>query len=42
MNAPTPDETPRGTVAIVTVFGLSVVVGWLAFYFGLFMPRVSP
>lgn len=37
-----PDGAPRGTVFIVAVFGTLVVVGWLAFYFGLFMPRVSP
>lgn len=37
-----PDGTPRGTAAIVAVFGGLVLAGWLALYFGLFMPRVSP
>ncbi len=37
-----PDHTPRGTTAIVAVFGALVAAGWLALYFGLFMPRVSP
>jgi hypothetical protein len=35
-------ESPRGTFAIVGVFGMLVVVGWLWFFFGLFEPRLSP
>jgi hypothetical protein len=37
-----PDSETRGTVAIVAAFGLLVAVGWLAFFFGLFLPRQSP
>jgi hypothetical protein len=32
----------RGTVYIVGVFGALVVVGWLLFFFGLFLPRNTP
>jgi hypothetical protein len=32
----------RGTVLIVAVFGVLVVVGWLGFFFGLFLPRQTP
>lgn len=35
-------EPPRGTARIVAIFGGLVVVGWLLFYFGLFMPRITP
>ncbi len=37
-----PSAAPRGTVVIVSVFGALVVLGWLAFFFGLFMPRNAP
>lgn len=30
---------PRGTLIIVSVFGVLVVLGWLALFFGLFVPR---
>ena len=30
---------PRGTLIIVSVFGALVVFGWLALFFGLFVPR---
>jgi hypothetical protein len=37
-----PESHTRGTVAIVATFGALVVVGWLAFFFGLFLPRATP
>jgi hypothetical protein len=40
--SPPPDSDTRGTVAIVAVFGALVVVGWLGFFFGLFLPRQAP
>lgn len=30
---------PRGTLAIVGVYGLLFVIGWLIIYFGVFVPR---
>ncbi len=36
---PPPDAHPRGTVMIVSVFGALLVLGWLALFFGLFVPR---
>jgi hypothetical protein len=42
MIPPTADRVPSGAMTIVAIFGALVVVGWLALYFGLFMPRVSP
>ncbi len=30
---------PVGTLAIVLVFGALFALGWLALYFGLFLPR---
>jgi hypothetical protein len=36
--APEP-EAPRGTLAIVAVFGALLVVGWLLLFFGVFVPR---
>lgn len=35
-------ESPRGTLYIVGGFGALVVLGWLLFYFGLFLPRATP
>ena len=32
-------EHPRGTLAIIAIYGLLFVVGWLAFFFFLFLPR---
>jgi len=40
--ADAPDSDTRGTVAIVAAFGVLVAVGWLAFFFGLFLPRQAP
>jgi len=34
-----PLHEPRGTLIIVSVFGALVVLGWLLFFFGLFVPR---
>ena len=39
---PPPGSDTRGTVLIVAVFGALVVVGWLGFFFGLFLPRQAP
>lgn len=36
------DQSPRGTLAIVFLFGGLVVLGWLLLFFGLFMPRATP
>jgi len=36
---PAEDEGPRGTVVIVAIFGGLLVLGWLALFFGLFVPR---
>jgi hypothetical protein len=35
-------DQPRGTLIIVAVFGVLVVLGWLLFYFGLYLPRNTP
>lgn len=35
-------EHPRGTLAIVAVFGLLFAIGWLAVYFFLFISRGAP
>jgi hypothetical protein len=40
--AGSPDDRPRGTLVIVGAFGALVVVGWLLFFFGLFVPRITP
>lgn len=39
---PDHDESPRGTLYIVSAFGLLVALGWLLLYFGLFLPRSTP
>jgi hypothetical protein len=36
---PTPEEHPRGTLAIVAVFGALFLVGWLVMYFVVFAGR---
>ena len=41
-NSPAPDETPRGTLTIVAIFGGVLVLGWLLMFFGLFLPRGTP
>jgi hypothetical protein len=33
---------PRGTLAIVAIFGLLFAFGWLAVYFFLFISRGAP
>jgi len=38
-NPPVEDDGPRGTVVIVAIFGGLLVLGWLALFFGLFVPR---
>ena len=30
---------PKGTLAIVGIYGMLFVLGWLAIYFGVFLPR---
>lgn len=35
-------SSPRGTLVVVAVFGAFVALGWMFFYFGLFLPRVTP
>jgi len=30
---------PKGTLAIVGIYGLLFVIGWLIVYFGVFVPR---
>jgi hypothetical protein len=38
-----PSEThPRGTLVVVSVFGVLVVAGWLLCFFALFVPRMTP
>ena len=32
-------DHPKGTLAIVGIYGLLFVVGWLLLYFGVFVPR---
>jgi hypothetical protein len=36
---PDPDEHPRGTLAIVVVFGVLFALGWVATYVFLFLGR---
>jgi hypothetical protein len=36
---PLNEAGPRGTAAIVGIFGALVVLGWLLLFFGLFVPR---
>lgn len=33
---------PRGTLAIVVIYGLLFALGWLALYFVEFVPRGTP
>jgi hypothetical protein len=39
LKPPAEDDGPRGTVVIVAIFGGLLVLGWLALFFGLFVPR---
>lgn len=39
---PGPHEHPRGTLAIVIVFGLLFALGWMAVYVFLFLQRGAP
>jgi hypothetical protein len=41
-NLPDPQEHPRGTLAIVIVFGLLFALGWMAVYVFLFLERGAP
>ena len=42
MSSPDSTNDSRGTIYIVGTFGALVVVGWLLFFFGLFLPRNTP
>jgi Cytochrome c oxidase subunit IIa family len=48
LNSPRPNDTsedfghPRGTLAIVAVFGALFLLGWLAMYFWMFLQRGAP
>jgi hypothetical protein len=33
------EEHPRGTLAVVGLFGVIFVIGWLAFFFFVYVPR---
>ena len=35
-------DHPRGTLVIVGAFAALLVAGWLLFFFGLFVPRITP
>jgi hypothetical protein len=41
-HSPGHHEPPRGTLYIVSAFGILVALGWLLLYFGLFLPRATP
>jgi hypothetical protein len=41
-NVPDDLQHPRGTLAIVLVFGLLFALGWLAVYVFLFLERGAP
>ena len=36
---PDPGRHPRGTLALVGLYGAIFAVGWLAFYFFVYVPR---
>jgi hypothetical protein len=36
---PGPEGHPRGTLAIVALYGALFVLGWLALYFFVYLPR---
>ena len=36
---PGPGDHPRGTLAVVALYGVLFVLGWLAMYFFLYLPR---
>lgn len=36
---PNPGGHPRGTLAIVVVYGVLFALGWLAIYFLVYLPR---
>ena len=42
MPEPNDSEHPRGTLAIVVVFGALFALGWLAVYFFVFIARGAP
>jgi hypothetical protein len=33
------DEHPRGTLALVAIYGLLLLLGWLAVYYLVYVPR---
>lgn len=35
-------EHPKGTLAIVLIYAALFVLGWIALYFGEFIPRGAP
>jgi hypothetical protein len=37
--APEPSGHPRGTLAIVVLYGVLFVAGWLALYYLVYLPR---
>jgi hypothetical protein len=41
-NQPEEFGHPRGTLAIVFIFGALFLLGWLAMYIGLFLKRGAP
>jgi hypothetical protein len=38
-NRNSPDEHPKGTLALVAIYGLLLVLGWLAVYYLVYIPR---
>jgi hypothetical protein len=38
-DSPDVGEHPKGTLAIVGIYGLLMAIGWLILYFGVFVPR---
>ena len=38
-NDPGAGDHPRGTLALVTLYGVLFVLGWLALYFFVYVPR---
>ncbi|MFQ6045248.1 MAG: cytochrome c oxidase subunit 2A [Gemmatimonadales bacterium] len=38
-NAPDTEKHPRGTLAVVGLYGLLLLVGWLLFFLLIYLPR---
>lgn len=34
-----PDQHPKGTLAVVVIYGLLLLLGWLAVYYLVYIPR---